>query len=201
MAHTLRVAVAVLTLAALTATTSACTPKPEPTPSPTLTPSTSPTTPTTTPSLSEQDQNIAAAKNAYLAYVAAYDAAAQAGFVNRDLTIAAFELTSADAREAIVSVQTTFEQNGLRQTGSTLVRALAVTEYQADSSGAGLHGAKLRACVEPSDTDTVFADGTSTTPTDQPQYRGPRIVYVQMQRQPEGNWTVANEDPRPEERC
>ena len=114
MAHhrTARTVLATLILAALTATAAACTRDPGPTVSPTATPTVEPTTPAATPTLSEQDQNIADAKNTYLAYVAAYDAAAQAGFVDRDLTIAALELTVRDAREEIVSVQVTFEQNG-----------------------------------------------------------------------------------------
>lgn len=195
--RTLRVAVAVLTLAALTATTSACTPTPDPTPSPTLTPSTSPTTPTTTPTLSEQDQNIADAKNAYLAYVAAYDAAAQAGFVNRDLTIAVLDMTSGAAREEIVSLQAAFEQNALVQTGDTVVRSVEATAYNEDTSGMGLHGVQLRACVDLSNVDTV-RDGVSTQPTD--QYTGARVVLVQMIRQPSG-WAVHGTDPKPEERC
>lgn len=199
MAHhrTARTVLATLTLAALTATAAACTRDPGPTASPTSTATAGPTTPAATPTLSEQDQNIADAQNAYLAYVAAYDAAAQAGFVNRDLTIAVLEMTSGDAREEIVSLQTAFEQNGLIQTGVTVVRSLEATDYTEDTSELGLHGAQLRACVDLSQVDTV-RDGVSTQPAD--QYTGPRLVYVQMIRQPSG-WAVHETDPRPEERC
>lgn len=196
--RTLRVTVAVLTLAALTATTSACTPTPEPTPSATTTPTTSTTTPTTTPSLSEQDQNIADAKNAYLAWVAAYDAAAQAGFVDRGLFEALLSLTGAgDARTDIVSTQATFEEFGLRQTGETVVKSIVATGYQEDASGAGMDGASFRACVDLSAVDFVYSDGTSSSSGD---YRGPRNVYVSTLKQDSG-WVVQRAEARPEERC
>jgi len=192
-----RALLAALAATALAATLTACTTRNDPlppTPSPTVVRT---TTPTPTATLSEQDQNIADAKNAYLAYIAAYDAAAQAGFVNRDLTIAVLDLTSGDAREEIVSLQAAFEQNALAQTGVTVVRSIEATDYNEDTSGMGLHGVKLRACVDLSGVDTV-RDGVSTQPAD--QYTGPRLVYVQMIRQPSG-WAVHETDPRPEERC
>lgn len=194
-----RTCLATLTLAALTATASACTPSPAPMPSPSPTPTVvETTTPTASPTLSERDQNIADAKDAYVAYITAYDAAAQAGFTDRDLTIAVFELTSADARDEIVSIQSAFEEHGLIQTGDTVVRSVVATEFQEDTTGSGMHRAGLRVCLDLSATDTL-RDGVSTEPTD--QYTGPRNVYVQMQRQSGGNWTVARENPRPEERC
>jgi len=191
-----RAVLAAVAVAALTTTAAACTPTPTPTPTATTMATASPSsTPTVT--VSEQDQNIADAKAAYLAYIAAYDAAAQAGFVNRDLTIAVLDLTSGDAREEIVSLQAAFEQNALAQTGVTVVRSIEATDYNEDTSGMGLHGVKLRACVDLSGVDTV-RDGVSTQPAD--QYTGPRLVYVQMIRQPSG-WAVHETDPRPEERC
>lgn len=195
-----RALLAALAATALAATLTACTTdngEPPPTASPTVVRA---TTPAPTATLSEQDQNIADAKNTYLAFVVAYDAAARLGFVDDDTTTAVLNLTSGAAREALVSSQQTFAENGLHQEGETVVKALEAVGYQEDTTGAGMHGVELRACLDISASDTVYADGTSTTPTDQPQYRGPRHVYVQMLRQP-GGWAVHALDPRPEERC
>jgi len=200
MRHSTRTLLAALTIAAA-ATLAACTGDdgPGPTPTPTVVVTTTPT-PTATPTLSEQDQNIADAKTTYLAFVTAYDAAAQAGFVDDNLTAVVLDMTSGTAREALVSSQQAFAESGLRQTGATVVKALEAIDYQEDTTGAGMHGVRLRACLDLSTSDTVYADGSSTTPTDQPQYRGPRHVYVQMLRQT-GGWAVHTVEPRPEEHC
>ena len=200
MRHTTRARMLITALAATTLAVplAACTPTDDPTPTPPPTVSESATpTPTTTPTLSERDQNIADARAAYLDFVAADDAAAQTGFLDRDLAIAALSLTSGDAREAMVSRQAAFEQHGIVQTGSTVVKSLEATDYTEDPGELGMHSVKLRACVDPSDVDTL-RDGESTQPSD--QYVGPRIVYVEVLRQP-GAWLVDTVDPRPEERC
>lgn len=169
-----------------------------PTPSPTATLASPTATPTVTTTLSEQDQNIADAKNAYLAWVAAYDAAAQAGFVDVNLYTALLNLTGGgDARTDVVATQATFEEFGLKQTGSSVVRTLEATGYQEDTSGAGMHGVTLLACVDLSAVDFVYPDGASSSTGD---YRGPRPVDVQMLRQA-SVWVVQSADARPEERC
>jgi hypothetical protein len=191
-----RAVLTALAITALTTTAAACTPTPAPTP--TATTVTASPTPTPTVTVSEQDQNIADAKATYLAWVAAYDAAAMAGFVDRGLYEALLALTGGgDARTDIVSTQATFEEFGLRQTGETVVKSLEATAYQEDTSGAGMHGARFRACVDLSAVDFVYSDGTSSSSGD---YRGPRNVYVDTLKQDSG-WVVQSAEARPEERC
>lgn len=182
---------AALAAVALTAALIGCTeedlvepPDEEEQTSPTVEPTEEPTTeePTEEPTLSERDQDIADARQAYIDFGEAYDRAAEAGFEPGEATADVVVRTGGDMREVLVEAINDYREYGVAIEGRVEVVWAEARDYrQGDETVEAF--VDFEVCL-----DTT---GLTTLINGEPQGRegGRAVQDVEMQKQ-EGHWLV-----------
>ena len=131
-----------------------CTPEPAPR-------ATETAAPTDAPVFASDEEALAAATEAYAAYLAAGDAAEESGTPSRAHF---FSLSTGDAHKQDLSVAASFDERGWRQVGSTSFDSMSIqsTEINADSRWE----IKAYVCLDVTNSDIVDSSGTSVAKAD-----------------------------------
>lgn len=145
------------------------------------------------PTLSEQDQHIADARQAYIDYLEAYDTAAETGFEPGDTTADAIGRTAGGMREALVEGINNFREYGISREGRSEVVWAEARDYR-QGDGTVEASIDFEVCLDTASLTTLI-DGEP-----QDQEGGRTVQDVQMQNQ-EGNWLVWNSEPNEDAEC
>lgn len=124
-------------------------------------PSASPTPePSTTPVFASEEEALAAAEEAYAAYLAVSDAIAQEGGANPERLA---ELVTAEWLEKEVAVFEQFANSGRRQVGATAAYGMVLQQY---SQSDGVADVITYVCADFSATSFLDSAGVDVTPVD-----------------------------------
>ncbi|MCY7289278.1 MAG: hypothetical protein LH624_13780 [Cryobacterium sp.] len=126
--------------------------------------------PTEAPVFASDEEALAAATEAYAAYLAAGDAAQESGTSSRELFLS---LSSGEAHEQDLAVGASFAEKGWKQIGSTSFDSMAIqsAEINADENWE----VNAYVCLDVTNTDIVDSSGTSVSKSDR-TLRLPLIV-------------------------
>lgn len=131
-----------------------------PQPVPALTPA--PTT-TDAPVFASDADALAAATEAYAAYLAASDASGEIESASRREFLA---LSTGEAHKEDIAAEATFDERGWRKTGTTAFDSLEIQSYGPVADGGWLVRAYL--CLDVSRTDVLDKNGASVAQMDRP---------------------------------
>ena len=146
-----------------------CTPEPVP-----QAPQASETTaPTDAPVFASDEEALAAATEAYAAYLAASDAAGEAGTPSRDLFLS---LSSGRAHEEELSVATSFDERGWKQIGSTSFDSMAIQSVEINAEKKW--EIRVYVCLDVTKSDIVDSSGVSVSQPDRPLRMPLTVAFV-----------------------
>jgi Na+-transporting methylmalonyl-CoA/oxaloacetate decarboxylase gamma subunit len=131
-----------------------CTPEPAPRASET-------TAPTDAPVFASDEEALAAATEAYAAYLAAGDAAGESGSPSRNHFLS---LSSGDAYEQDLSVGASFDAQGWKQVGSTSFDSMAIQSWAITTDEKWR--IRVYVCLDVTNSDIVDSSGTSVSKAD-----------------------------------
>ncbi|TFC81198.1 hypothetical protein E3T23_06845 [Cryobacterium cheniae] len=143
-----------------------CAPEPAPRASET-------TAPTDAPVFASDEQALAAATEAYAAYLAAGDAEEGAGTPSRDQFLA---LSSGEAHEQDLSVAASFDEKGWKQIGSTSFDSMAI--QSAEINEKRRWEIRVYVCLDVTNSDIVDSFGVSVSQPDRPLRMPLEVAFV-----------------------
>lgn len=149
------VVVAILACTLVLAALSGCTPTPAPTPIPSST--------TAAPVFESDEEALAAATEAYAAYLKASDASGGAGTDSRSTFLA---LTVGEAHKDDLEAEKLFDDRGWKKVGTTTFDTMQI---QSSSFSGGQWEVRTYLCLDVSATDVLDQAGASVVKADRPK--------------------------------
>ncbi|TFC95128.1 MULTISPECIES: hypothetical protein [Cryobacterium] len=158
------------TLALLVALSLAgCTPEPEPQASES-------TAPTDAPVFASDEEALAAATEAYAAYLTAGDVAEGPGTPTREHF---FSLSAGDAHEQDLSISSSFDEKGWTQIGSTSFDSMAVQAIKINDEN--MWEIRAYVCLDVSASDIVDSNGVSVSKANRPLRVPLEVAFIRGQ--------------------
>ncbi|TFC56302.1 hypothetical protein E3O62_12560 [Cryobacterium sp. TMT2-15-1] len=146
-----------------------CTPEPAP-PAPQASETSAPTD---SPVFASDEEALAAATEAYAAYLAAGDEAEESGSPSRELFLS---LSSGEAHRQDLSVAASFDDQGWKQVGSTSFDSMAIQSTKITVDGGW--EIKVYVCLDVTKSDIVDSSGTSVSKTDRPLRLPLEVAFI-----------------------
>jgi len=131
-----------------------------------------PPTPTATPIFASEEEALAAAEEAYAAYLSAWDLIASQGGVDPERIAA---VTSGDFYESEIEGFRTFHENKWRSVGTSVLRS-ADLQF-ADLAGDAPVPVAAYVCVDVADVDVLDASGASVVSPDRPDLQAFEVFF------------------------
>ena len=140
-------------------------PNPKPTPTPTSTDA--------APLFASDEEALAAATEAYAAYLEADDRSWQG---NPETVEAFLKLTVGEAHEEDVAIRSQFAENGWTRIGSTSFDSMTLQSHDVNSDG--LTEIRAYVCLDVSQADVLDSEGTSTAKPDRPLILPLQVAFL-----------------------
>lgn len=143
-----------------------CTPEPAPRASET-------SVPTDAPVFASDEEALAAATEAYATYLAAGDAAEEAGTPSREHFLS---LSSGEAHESDLSVAASFDEKGWKQVGSTSFDSMTIQSAEINEDEK--LEIRVYVCLDVTNSDIVDSSGVSVSQSDRPLRMPLAVAFV-----------------------